>query len=147
MKFSITKEQVLEALKNVEDPDLKKDLVTLGMITELEVNGKNVRFTVVLTTPACRMKEIIHKACVNAVLHYINEEANVNVKMTSDVTSRKSNGSMLPSVKNIIEVASGKGGCWKINSGFKLSLGLGEVRRISWFGGCGYLWPFTNYNV
>ena len=78
--MDITRERVLEALKNVEDPDLKKDLVTLGMIKDLEIDGKSVSFTVVLTTPACPMKELIHKACVNAVLHYIDEEANVNVK-------------------------------------------------------------------
>ena len=122
--MSITKEQVLEALKNVEDPDLKKDLVTLGMIKELEVEGKNVSFTVVLTTPACPMKEMIHKACVNAVLHFIDKEANVNVKMTSDVTSRKSSGPLLPNVKNIIGVASGKGGVGKSTVASNLALAL-----------------------
>jgi ATP-binding protein involved in chromosome partitioning len=122
--MNITKEQVLEALKNVEDPDLKKDLVTLGMIKDLEVDGKNVDFTVVLTTPACPMKEMIHKACVNAVLHYIDEEANVNVKMTSDVTSRKSSGPLLPNVKNIIGVASGKGGVGKSTVASNLALAL-----------------------
>jgi len=122
--MSITKEQVLEALKNVEDPDLKKDLVTLGMIKDLEVEGKNVNFTVVLTTPACPMKEMIHKACVNAVLHFIDKEANVNVKMTSDVTSRKSGGPLLPHVKNIIGVASGKGGVGKSTVASNLALAL-----------------------
>jgi len=120
--MNITKEQVLEALKNVDDPDLKKDLVTLGMIKELEVDGKNVSFTVVLTTPACPMKEMIHKACVNAVLHYIDEEAIVNVKMTADVSSRKSSGPMLPNVKNIIGVASGKGGVGKSTVASNLAL-------------------------
>jgi len=122
--MNITKEQVLEALKNVDDPDLKKDLVTLGMIKELEVDGKNVSFTVVLTTPACPMKEMIHKACVNAVLHYIDEEAIVNVKMTADVSSRKSSGPMLPNVKNIIGVASGKGGVGKSTVASNLALAL-----------------------
>lgn len=122
--MSITKEQVLEALKNVEDPDLKKDLVTLGMIKDLEVEGKNVNFTVVLTTPACPMKEMIHKACVNAILHFIDKEANVNVKMTSDVTSRKSSGPLLPHVKNIIGVASGKGGVGKSTVASNLALAL-----------------------
>ncbi|MES2138773.1 MAG: Mrp/NBP35 family ATP-binding protein [Bacteroidota bacterium] len=122
--MSITKEQVLEALKNVEDPDLKKDLVTLGMIKDLVVEGKNVSFTVVLTTPACPMKEMIHKACVNAVLHFIDKEANVNVTMTSDVTSRKSSGPLLPHVKNIIGVASGKGGVGKSTVASNLALAL-----------------------
>ncbi len=122
--MNITKEKVLEALKHVEDPDLKKDLVTLGMIKDLEVDGKNVSFTVVLTTPACPMKELIHKNCVNAILQYIGEEANVNVKMTSDVSSRKSSGPMLPNVKNIIGVASGKGGVGKSTVASNLALAL-----------------------
>ncbi|TXD50238.1 MULTISPECIES: Mrp/NBP35 family ATP-binding protein [unclassified Polaribacter] len=122
--MKITKEQVLEALKNVEDPDLKKDLVTLGMIKELEVEGKNVTFTVVLTTPACPMKEMIHKACVNAVLHFIDEKAIVNVKMSSNVTARKNSGPMLPNVKNIIGVASGKGGVGKSTVASNLALAL-----------------------
>jgi ATP-binding protein involved in chromosome partitioning len=122
--MDITKAKVLEALKNVDDPDLKKDLVTLGMIKDLEVTGKNVDFTVVLTTPACPMKEMIHKACVNAVLHFIDEEAIVNVKMSSNVTARKKNGPMLPNVKNIIGVASGKGGVGKSTIASNLAIAL-----------------------
>ncbi len=122
--MNITKEQVLEALKNVDDPDLKKDLVTLGMIQDLEVNGKNVSFSVVLTTPACPMKEMIHKACVNAVLHFVDAEAIVNVKMTSSVTSRKSAEPLLPNVKNIIGVASGKGGVGKSTVASNLAIAL-----------------------
>ncbi len=122
--MNITKEQVLEALKHVEDPDLKKDLVTLGMIKDLEIDGNNVSFTVVLTTPACPMKELIHKNCVNAIAQYIGEEAIVNVKMTSDVSSRKGSGPMLPKVKNIIGVASGKGGVGKSTVASNLALAL-----------------------
>ncbi len=124
--MSITKEQVLEALKNVDDPDLKKDLVTLGMIKDLEVNGKNVNFTVVLTTPACPMKEMIHKACVNAVLHFVDKEAIVKVHMTADVTGGKKSGPMLPKVKNIIAVASGKGGVGKSTVASNLAVALAK---------------------
>ncbi len=125
--MSITKEQVLEALKNVEDPDLKKDLVTLGMIKDLEVSGKNVNFTVVLTTPACPMKDMIHKACVNAVLHFIDKEAIVKVNMTANVTSGKTNtGPLLPQVKNIIAVASGKGGVGKSTVASNLAVALAK---------------------
>jgi ATP-binding protein involved in chromosome partitioning len=122
--MSITKEQVLEALKNVDDPDLKKDLVTLGMIKDLVVEGKNVSFSVVLTTPACPMKAMIHKACVNAVLHYVDAEANVNINMTSNVTSRNTSGPLLPNVKNIIGVASGKGGVGKSTVASNLAIAL-----------------------
>jgi ATP-binding protein involved in chromosome partitioning len=125
--MSITKEQVLEALKNVDDPDLKKDLVTLGMIKDLHVEGKNVSFTVVLTTPACPMKDMIHKACVNAVLHFVDKEANVNVTMTANVSGRAQNGPLLPGVKNIIGVASGKGGVGKSTVASNLALALTKM--------------------
>jgi ATP-binding protein involved in chromosome partitioning len=125
-KMSITKEQVLEALKNVDDPDLKKDLVTLGMIHDLHVEGKNVSFTVMLTTPACPMKEMIHKACVNAVLHFVDKEAVVNVKMSATVSASQKSGPLLPKVKNIIAVASGKGGVGKSTIASNLALALAK---------------------
>jgi ATP-binding protein involved in chromosome partitioning len=124
--MSITKEQVLEALKNVDDPDLKKDLVTLGMIHDLHVEGKNVSFTVMLTTPACPMKEMIHKACVNAILHFVDKEAVVNVKMSATVSASQKSGPLLPKVKNIIAVASGKGGVGKSTIASNLALALAK---------------------
>jgi ATP-binding protein involved in chromosome partitioning len=67
---------------------LKKKLVTLGIIKDLEVTGKNVTFTLVLSTPDCPMKKMIHKAFVDAVLHFIDAEVIVNIKMSSNATAR-----------------------------------------------------------
>jgi len=126
----MTREKVLEALSNVQEPDLGKDIVTLDMVKDVEIDGNYVSFTVVLTTPACPMKDHIKNACINAVRLLVNKEATVNVKFTANTsTNRKDiqSQSPLPKVKNVIAVVSGKGGVGKstVAANFALALARG----------------------
>ena len=85
----MTREKVLEALGNVQEPDLGKDIVTLNMVKDIEIDGSYVAFTVVLTTPACPLKDQIKNACVNAIRLLVNKEATVNVRFTANTTTHR----------------------------------------------------------
>ena len=96
----MTNEQILSALSHVQDPDLKKDLVTLNMIDNLSIEGKKVIFTLVLTTPACPLKEFLKKQCIDAIHEFIDKDAEVTVEISSKVTSgRKGPEELLKDVK------------------------------------------------
>ncbi len=112
--MTISEANVLEALSTVQDPDLGKDLVTLNMIKDVKVSDNSIAFTVELTTPACPLKEMIRKDCENAIFKKFGQDVNLDILMTSSVTTSRLKGSTtLPDIKNIIAVASGKGGVGK----------------------------------
>ncbi len=124
--MTITEKQVNQALSHVDDPDLGQDLVTLKMIDNIAIDGNKVSFDLVLTTPACPMRNRMREDCTNAIRQYIGPEVEVQVNLTAKVRGNAPTPE-LTGVKNTILVASGKGGVGKSTVAANLAVALAKT--------------------
>ena len=127
--MALTNEHVMKALSTVQDPDLGRDLVTLGMVKETSCNEGVVQIHVELTTPACPMKDRIRDDIVNAVKQQATsvqaDEPTVEVEFSASV--RGSENTPLAGVRNVIAVGAGKGGVGKSSIAVNLAVGLARL--------------------
>lgn len=121
--MAVTEAQVLDALRAVQDPDLHQDIVSLGFVKDVKIEGRSVAFTVQLTTPACPVKDLLEQQAKDAV-EEIEGVGSVQVTMTAQVRERPNPADTLPTVKQIIAVASGKGGVGKSTVTVNLAVAL-----------------------
>ncbi|MCG8453638.1 MAG: Mrp/NBP35 family ATP-binding protein [Spirochaetales bacterium] len=127
MSNTITEERVLKSLATVEDPELHKDLVSLGFIEDLKVSENDISFTVMLTTPACPMKEKIRKDCEEALHRDIPEASDIAIRFGARVAADPRLAADQAPFKNVIAVGAGKGGVGKTTVAVNLALALAST--------------------
>lgn len=126
----VTSEQVLNVLRRVKDPELGRDIVSLGMVREVTVEGDRVALTVVLTTPACPLTERI-EADIRAALQALPGVRTVDLRLTAQVPAHARLQTMEGlTIKNILAVGSGKGGVGKSTVAANLAVALAGMGAV-----------------
>jgi ATP-binding protein involved in chromosome partitioning len=121
-----TEQAVLNALRRVKDPDLQRDIVALDFVKGVSISGRDIAFSIELTTPACPVRDELKAAAEKAIREDIPSAGSVEITMTSNVRTTQGIGrvNLLPGVKNTIAVASGKGGVGKSTVAVNLAVSL-----------------------
>lgn len=124
----VTEQAILSALATIKDPDIHRDIVSLGFIKGLRIDGENVAFTVELTTPACPVREQMQEDARRVVLALLGIK-HVAITMTSQVraTPSEEKDKLLPLVKNVVPIGSGKGGVGKSTVSANVAIALAKL--------------------
>jgi len=121
-------DKIMQALSTVEEPELHRDIVSLNMVNNLNISGDTAKFTIVLTTPACPLKNVFIERCNEAIIGKVAGINKLDIQWDAKVpTDKRIHGLLQTPMKSIIAVSSGKGGVGKSTVAMNIAVGLAEA--------------------